>query len=127
MCVPCHLLALECSKSTDLESDLLSRYPSKTRRHAITILPSLDTHHYNVRQNKMRNGWLDMNDEQYADGFAYNKAKLEEAFRTGGFLEKPPAKVAKDPAIASLKKEDIDLVVRVATQTQICCIPLPRK
>ncbi|KAJ2916965.1 hypothetical protein MD484_g3431, partial [Candolleomyces efflorescens] len=59
----------------------------------------------------MRNGWLGMNGEQYADGFAYNKAKLEEAFRTGGFLEKPPAKVAKDPAIASLKKEDIDLVV----------------
>ncbi|KJA24298.1 hypothetical protein HYPSUDRAFT_136646 [Hypholoma sublateritium FD-334 SS-4] len=46
----------------------------------------------------------------YADGFAYSKHKMEEAFRPGGFLEKvapkPPA-ASRDP----LKREDVDLIV----------------
>ena len=60
----------------------------------------------NKRDFRSRNLWF-----QYADGFAYSKHKMEEAFRPGGFLEKvapkPPA-VARDP----LKREDVDLIVR---------------
>ncbi|TFK36338.1 hypothetical protein BDQ12DRAFT_686755 [Crucibulum laeve] len=48
---------------------------------------------------------------QYADGFSYSKGKMEEAFRPGGILEKPLTKAARDPAIAALKREDIDLVM----------------
>ncbi|CAA7270970.1 unnamed protein product [Cyclocybe aegerita] len=50
----------------------------------------------------------------YGDGFAYSKHKMEEAFRPGGFLEKPPAKPAaiKDPSAPVLKREDVDLIVR---------------
>ncbi|PPQ91419.1 hypothetical protein CVT25_014307 [Psilocybe cyanescens] len=53
----------------------------------------------------------------YADGFAYSKHKLEEAFRSGGFLDKPAAKSpasltnAKDPSTPAPKREDIDLIV----------------
>ncbi|KAF9557145.1 hypothetical protein CPC08DRAFT_693608 [Agrocybe pediades] len=53
----------------------------------------------------------------YADGFAYSKHKMEEAFRPGGFLEKPAAKSpnslahARDPSAPPLKREDIDLLV----------------
>ncbi|KAG5636283.1 hypothetical protein H0H81_008538 [Sphagnurus paluster] len=48
----------------------------------------------------------------FADGFSYSKGKMEEAFRPGGLLEKAaPAKAAKDPAVAALKRDDIDLVV----------------
>ncbi|KAF6763759.1 hypothetical protein DFP72DRAFT_873320, partial [Ephemerocybe angulata] len=47
----------------------------------------------------------------YADGFAYSKGKMEDAFREGGVLDKAPVKPHKNPAIASLKKEDIDLVM----------------
>ncbi|KAF5387047.1 hypothetical protein D9615_001531 [Tricholomella constricta] len=47
----------------------------------------------------------------FADGFSYSKGKMEEAFRAGGILEKAPTKAAKDPAVAALKREDIDLVV----------------
>lgn len=47
---------------------------------------------------------------QYADGFSYSKGKLEEAWKE--IAEKVPAKPHKDPAVAALKKEDIDLVVR---------------
>lgn len=49
---------------------------------------------------------------QYADGFAYSKGKMEEAFRPGGILEKPPTKPAKDPNAPPIKREDIDLIVR---------------
>jgi len=50
---------------------------------------------------------------QYNDGFAYSKHKMEEAFRTGGFLEKqltakPPVQYPKD----LVKKEDVELLVR---------------
>ncbi|KAF8077619.1 hypothetical protein FPV67DRAFT_3789 [Lyophyllum atratum] len=47
----------------------------------------------------------------FADGFSYSKGKMEEAFRAGGILDKTPAKVAKDPAVAALKREDVDLIV----------------
>ncbi|KAF9053216.1 hypothetical protein BJ165DRAFT_848856 [Panaeolus papilionaceus] len=50
----------------------------------------------------------------YADGLAYSKYKMEEAFRSGGFLDKPTAKAPvkpKDPSIAALKREDVDLIV----------------
>ncbi|KAG9226524.1 hypothetical protein CCMSSC00406_0005809 [Pleurotus cornucopiae] len=47
----------------------------------------------------------------YADGFAYSKGKMEEAFRPGGILEKPPTKPAKDPNAPPIKREDIDLIV----------------
>lgn len=56
---------------------------------------------------------------QYADGFAYSKHKMEEAFRPGGFLDKPPAKsphcaptATKDAALPPPKREDVDLIVR---------------
>ena len=53
--------------------------------------------------------------QQYADGYAYSKHKMEEAFRPGGFLEKPPAKsphtLTKDPALPPLKREDVDIIV----------------
>jgi hypothetical protein len=54
--------------------------------------------------------------KQYTDGFAYSKLKMEEAFRPGGFLDKPPAKSpyapAKDPALPPPKREDVDIIVR---------------
>ena len=41
---------------------------------------------------------------------------MEEAFRPGGFLDKPPAKpphtLTKDPTLPPLKREDVDLIVR---------------
>jgi len=49
---------------------------------------------------------------QFSDGFSYVKGKMEEAFRAGGLLDKTPAKAVKDPAIAALKREDIDLILR---------------
>ncbi|KAG6873788.1 hypothetical protein C0995_011013 [Termitomyces sp. Mi166 len=36
---------------------------------------------------------------------------MEEAFRAGGLLDKAPAKATKDPAIAGLKREDVDLII----------------
>lgn len=48
---------------------------------------------------------------KYADGLSYSKGKMEEAFRPGGILEKPPTKATKGP-LPALKREDIDLVVR---------------
>ncbi|KAH8117084.1 hypothetical protein DFH11DRAFT_1579155 [Phellopilus nigrolimitatus] len=45
----------------------------------------------------------------FADGLAYSKGKLEEAFRSGLF-DKPPSKTAKETFNA--KKEDVDLIVR---------------
>ncbi|KAG6840973.1 hypothetical protein C0991_002955 [Blastosporella zonata] len=37
---------------------------------------------------------------------------MEEAFRAGGLLDKTPAKpTLKDPLVAALKKEDVDLIV----------------
>jgi hypothetical protein len=54
-----------------------------------------------------------LNFSQYADGFSYSKGKMEEAFRAGGFLDKAPSKPAKDPTVAALKREDIDLIVHI--------------
>ena len=52
--------------------------------------------------------------KQYADGFAYSKHKMEEAFR---HLDKPPAKslVGGKSDSSLVKKEDVDLIVR-------CCV-----
>ncbi|KAG6880239.1 hypothetical protein C0992_003005 [Termitomyces sp. T32_za158] len=36
---------------------------------------------------------------------------MEEAFRAGGLLDKAPNKPMKDPAIAALKRDDVDLVI----------------
>jgi len=40
---------------------------------------------------------------------------MEEAFKAGGLLDKPPAKspnsLAKDPSAPPLKREDIDIIV----------------
>lgn len=36
---------------------------------------------------------------------------MEEAYRAGGILEKPPTKATKDPSASTLKREDIDLIV----------------
>jgi len=54
----------------------------------------------------------------YGDGFGYSKYKLEEAFRTGGLLDKPtapkpqPLSAGKgDPLLPTVKKEDIDIIV----------------
>ena len=51
---------------------------------------------------------------QYGDGFAYSKYKLEEAFRTGGLLDKPVTSkpLAAGKSDPSLKKEDTDVIVR---------------
>jgi len=45
----------------------------------------------------------------FGDGFAYSKGKMEEAFRSGGILDKPPTKALKDSV--SFKREDVDLIV----------------
>lgn len=37
---------------------------------------------------------------------------MEDAFRTGGILEKGPVKPPKDALASAVKKEDIDLIVR---------------
>ncbi|KIM48651.1 hypothetical protein M413DRAFT_437834 [Hebeloma cylindrosporum] len=49
----------------------------------------------------------------YVDGFSYSKYKMEAAFHSGGFLEKPTAKAihAKDPSAPVPKREDVDLIV----------------
>jgi len=47
----------------------------------------------------------------YGDGFSYSKGVMEEAFRSGGILDEPPVRTPKDPALAALKKEDIDLII----------------
>ncbi|CAL1705460.1 unnamed protein product [Somion occarium] len=44
----------------------------------------------------------------FADGMSYNKGKLEEAYRSGGILEKP---VKHSKEAHSAKREDIDLIV----------------
>ncbi|KAI0693334.1 hypothetical protein BC835DRAFT_1083590 [Cytidiella melzeri] len=44
----------------------------------------------------------------FADGLAYSKGKLEEAFRPGGILDKP-VKLPKETF--SVKREDVDLIV----------------
>lgn len=41
---------------------------------------------------------------------SYNKIKLEEAYRSGGILEKPVKHIAKE-ARPTVKKDDIDLIV----------------
>jgi len=48
----------------------------------------------------------------YADGFAYSKGKMDEAFRPGGILDgKGPVKAVKDNSSHAFKKEDVDLIV----------------
>ncbi|KAF9532864.1 hypothetical protein CPB83DRAFT_846499 [Crepidotus variabilis] len=49
----------------------------------------------------------------YADGLAYSKHKMEEAFQADGFLGKPWSKPpAVKSSLAAVKKEDIDVVVQ---------------
>ncbi|THH20882.1 hypothetical protein EW146_g551 [Bondarzewia mesenterica] len=43
----------------------------------------------------------------YADGYAYSKGKMEEAFHT--IADKPHAKAIK--ASSTIKREDVDLIV----------------
>ncbi|KII88200.1 hypothetical protein PLICRDRAFT_175828 [Plicaturopsis crispa FD-325 SS-3] len=45
----------------------------------------------------------------FADGFAYSKGKLEEAFRSGLF-DRTPVKALKDTP--GVKREDVDLITR---------------
>jgi NACalpha-BTF3-like transcription factor len=45
----------------------------------------------------------------FADGFSYSKGKLEDAFRSGGILEKAPAKPPKETLGG--KREDVDIIV----------------
>ncbi|KAF9014132.1 hypothetical protein BDQ17DRAFT_1342139 [Cyathus striatus] len=47
----------------------------------------------------------------FADGLSYSKTRLEETYRSGGLLDKAPSKMPKNPALAALKKEDIDLLI----------------
>ncbi|KAF9478506.1 hypothetical protein BDN70DRAFT_879945 [Pholiota conissans] len=53
----------------------------------------------------------------YADGFAFSKYKMEEAFRNGGFLERPAVKSpaalahARDALGPAPKREDVDLIM----------------
>ena len=47
---------------------------------------------------------------QFADGMAYSKGKMEEAFRQGGLLDKP-YKSTKETL--HVKRDDVDLIVRV--------------
>ncbi|KAF5344167.1 hypothetical protein D9756_011406 [Leucocoprinus leucothites] len=47
----------------------------------------------------------------FADGLSYVKARVEDAYRAGGILEKQPPKPPRDPRLAALKREDVDLVV----------------
>lgn len=49
---------------------------------------------------------------QFADGWSFNKGKLEAAIFGGDlFTSKPATKASKDNFVA--KKEDVDLIVRV--------------
>lgn len=50
-----------------------------------------------------------INMSQFADGLAYSKGKLEDAFKTGGILDKP-FKTPKETI--SVKREDVDIIVR---------------
>lgn len=43
---------------------------------------------------------------------------MDEAFRAGGLLDKTPSKPAKDSAAAALKREDIDLIVRIPSMAE---------
>ncbi|KAM6489769.1 hypothetical protein JOM56_014792 [Amanita muscaria] len=47
----------------------------------------------------------------FADGLSYSKGKLEEAFRPGGILEKPPPKPQKEALPSFVKKEDVELII----------------
>ncbi|KAJ7706918.1 hypothetical protein B0H17DRAFT_918543 [Mycena rosella] len=52
----------------------------------------------------------------YGDGFSYVKATMQEAFRPGGILDKPPAVLhATSPLTKaqreSVRREDVDLLV----------------
>jgi hypothetical protein len=52
---------------------------------------------------------------QFSDGCAYNKNKLEQLYQTGFFTRTVP----KTPkAGAGLKKEDVELIVRVVAPSE---------
>ena len=69
-----------------------------------------------LKYNETKKGLITKLPLQYGDGFAYSKYKLEEAFRAGGLLDKPVATTkpltAAGKSDPSLKKEDIDIIVR---------------
>ncbi|KAJ7436204.1 hypothetical protein FB451DRAFT_1108886 [Mycena latifolia] len=52
----------------------------------------------------------------YSDGFSYVKAAMQEAFRPGGILDKPPAVLHAAQPLTKLqrdtiRREDIDVIV----------------
>ncbi|KAJ6526294.1 hypothetical protein DFH09DRAFT_936247 [Mycena vulgaris] len=52
----------------------------------------------------------------YTDGFSYVKGAMQEAFRPGGILEKPPAVLHATPPLTkaqrdTIRREDVDLIV----------------
>ena len=63
----------------------------------------------NVRRSRPCVVTGDNNIPQFADGMAYSKGKLEEAFRPGGILDKP---VKQPKETFAVKREDVDLIVR---------------
>ena len=63
----------------------------------------------NVRRSRSCVVTRDNNISQFADGMAYSKGKLEEAFRPGGILDKP---VKQPKETFAVKREDVDLIVR---------------
>jgi hypothetical protein len=67
----------------------------------------------NVRAALLLQGFIiSIHVHQFIDGLSYSKGKLEEAFRPGGFLEKPPPKPQKDVLPSFVKKEDVEIIVR---------------
>ena len=61
---------------------------------------------------------------QFSDGMAYSKGKMEEAFRTGGMLDKPYKPSNKT---LHVKREDVDLIVRLTAFAFIRLTDLVRR
>ncbi|KAJ7193854.1 hypothetical protein GGX14DRAFT_14058 [Mycena pura] len=52
----------------------------------------------------------------YGDGFSYSKQVMQEAFRPGGILDKPPVVLHATPPLTkaqrdTIRREDVDLIV----------------
>ena len=57
---------------------------------------------------------------------SYNKIKLEEAYRTGGILERPIKHTLKE-ARPTIKKDDIDLIVSIPNSNDVLHVIYMRK
>jgi NACalpha-BTF3-like transcription factor len=58
---------------------------------------------------------------QFVDGCSYSKNRLEEAFKSGGILDKHPTRQPKDST--AVKRDDVDLIVRRCNSPKACIYP----